>query len=200
MAGIKGVFTAFVLDSDIPALLSKGALEPPQGRLDFARHALALGTDGTVIPLQMGEVGRYFLSAEDFPQLTYSASWFHWAPKPRGARLRVLMRHGGLRWAEEPLAPARSVPDVFTPPQLFSACKAAALRDAGNAAESDPKIIIMKLHINWGHASAARIKRVLVDAEGDTQSPIQHVDDAVSLRDTCKAFEKAPHGPISGTS
>ena len=29
---------------------------------------------------------------------------------------------------------------------------------------------------------------------------IQHVDDVVSLRDTCKAFEKAPRIPISGTS
>ena len=51
-----------------------------------------------------------------------------------------------------------------------------------------------------GHASATQIKRVLVDAEEDTQSLIQHVDDVVSLRDTCKAFEEAPHIPISGTS
>ena len=51
VAGIKGVFTAFVLDSDIPALLSKGALETLQGRLDFARHTLTLGTNGKVIPL-----------------------------------------------------------------------------------------------------------------------------------------------------
>ena len=38
VAGVKGVFTAFVLDSENPALLSKGALETLQGRLDFARH------------------------------------------------------------------------------------------------------------------------------------------------------------------
>ena len=50
----------------------------------------------------------------------------------------------------------------------------------------------MKLHINWGHASATQIKRVLVDAEGDTQSLLQHVDEVVSQRDTCKAFDKAP--------
>ena len=37
VAGVKGAFTAFVLDSDIPALLSKGALESLRGRLDFAR-------------------------------------------------------------------------------------------------------------------------------------------------------------------
>ena len=39
-----------------------------------------------------------------------------------------------------------------------------------------------------------------MDAEGDTQSLIQHVDEVASQRDTCKAFEKAPHIPISGTS
>ena len=43
----------------------------------------------------------------------------------------------------------------------------------------------MKLHINWRRASAAQIKRVLVDAEGDTQSLIQHVGDVGSLRDMC---------------
>ena len=32
VAGFKGTFTAFVLDSDIPALLSKGALESLRGR------------------------------------------------------------------------------------------------------------------------------------------------------------------------
>ena len=58
----------------------------------------------------------------------------------------------------------------------------------------------MKLHINWGRASATQIKRVLADAEGDTQSLIQHVDDVVSSRDARKAFGRAPHIPISGTS
>ena len=51
--GIKGAITAFVLDSDIPALLSKGKLETLQGRLYFARHSLALGANGKVVPLQM---------------------------------------------------------------------------------------------------------------------------------------------------
>ena len=46
----------------------------------------------------------------------------------------------------------------------------------------------MKLHINWGHASATQIKRVLVDAEGDTQSLVQHVDDVVAQCDVCKAL------------
>ena len=95
---------------------------------------------------------------------------------------------------------SRSVPPNFTPPQLLPACKAVTLRDAGNAETSDPATIIMKVRINWGHASATQIKRVLADAGGDTQSLIQHVDDVVSQRETCKAFEKEPRTPISGTS
>ena len=58
VAGFKGTFTAFVLDSDIPALLSKGALESLRGRLDFAQHTLTLGTKGKVIPLQMSDMGH----------------------------------------------------------------------------------------------------------------------------------------------
>ena len=71
------------------------------------------------------------------------------------------------------------------------------MSDAGNADISGPNKLIMKLHISWGHASATQIRRVLVDAEGDTQSMIQHVDEVASQRDTCRASEKAPHIPIS---
>ena len=67
-AGIKGRSTAFVSDSDIPALRSTGALETLQGCLDFARHALTLGANGKVIFLQVSEVGRYILSFAHFPQ------------------------------------------------------------------------------------------------------------------------------------
>ena len=41
------------------------------------------------------------------------------------------------------------------------------LGDAREGNNSDPKKIIEKLHVNWGHASAQQIKRILVDAEGD---------------------------------
>ena len=143
VASIKGASTAFASDSDIPALLSKRALEASQGCLDFVRHAPTLGTNGKVIPLQMSEVGHFILSAADFSQPTYSASLFHFAAKTRERRLRYLMRNGGFRWVEEPQVPARSVSDKFTPPQLFSACMAAALRDAGNAESSGPKKSIM---------------------------------------------------------
>ena len=79
VASVKGACTAFVPDSDIPALLSKGALGTLQGRLDFARRTLTLGANGKVIPLQMSDAGHYILSVADFPRTSFSASLFHWA-------------------------------------------------------------------------------------------------------------------------
>ena len=111
-----------------------------------------------------------------------------------------LVKNGGFRWDDTAQAGSNPVSDTFTPPTLFSATKAATLRDAGNSGLAYPAATITKLHVNWGHASAAQITRVLVDAEGDTQSLIQRVDDVVAQCDVCKAFEKAPHIPNSGTS
>ena len=87
----------------------------------------------------------------------------------------------------------------FALPRTFSACKAVTLGDAGDGNQSDPKKIIGKLHVNWGHASAQQIKRVLVDAGGDNLSLLRHVEQVVSQCDVCKAFEKAPRTPIAGT-
>ena len=54
--------------------------------------------------------------------------------------------------------------------------------------------------MNWGHASAQQIKRILVDAEGDNVSLLRHVEEVVNQCDVRKAFDKAPHTPIAGTS
>ena len=95
VAGVKGTFTAFVLDSDIPALLSKGALESLRGCLDFAQHTLTLGAAGKVIPLKMSDMGHYTLSVADFPSRAYSASALHWAPMDQATQLMDLVRNGG---------------------------------------------------------------------------------------------------------
>ena len=42
----------------------------------------------------------------------------------------------------------------FEPPNTFSACKAVTLVDAMDGRLSDPGAVIMKLQVNWGHASA----------------------------------------------
>ena len=166
-----------------------------RGRLDFAQHTLTLGATGKVIPLKMSEMGHYILSVADFPSRAYSASVLHWAPLDEATQLTDSMRDGGFRWVDDPAPRSYSASAAFTTPQLFSACNAVTLRDAGNSELSDPNKVIMKLHINWGHSSATQIKRVPVDAEGDTQSLIQHVDEVASQCDARKAFEKAPHIP-----
>ena len=200
MGGVTGTFAAYVLDSDILALLSKGALESLRGCLDFAQQTLALGKTGKVIPLPMSDMGHYILGVVDFPARVHSASLLQWTPLNRAARLMDLMRDGDFRWSEDPEPPTSPSALSFQTPQFFSACKAVILRDAGSGEISDPNKVIMKLHINWGHVSGTQFKRVLVDAEGDTQSLLQHVDGVGSQCDTCKAFDKAPHIPISGTS
>ena len=49
-AGAKGNFATFVLDSDIPALLRKGAPEALGGRLHFSEDTLTLGPEGRKFP------------------------------------------------------------------------------------------------------------------------------------------------------
>ena len=86
----------------------------------------------------------------------------------------------------------------FVLPNDFSACTAATLGDAREDSTSDPKKIIMKLHVNWGHASATQLKRVLVDSEGGDSHLANYVDEASENCDVCRAFDKAPHVPIAG--
>ena len=85
----------------------------------------------------------------------------------------------------------------FSPPSTFSACKA-VMHGIGN--NSNPKKIIEKLHVNWGHASAQQIKRVLVAADGGNLPLLRHVEEVVNQCEVCRAFDKAPHFPIAGTA
>ena len=88
----------------------------------------------------------------------------------------------------------------FAPPREFSACTAVTLGDAQDDNISDPKKIIMKLHANWGHASATQLKRVLVDSDGGMSHLVNQVDQVLETCDVCRAFDKAPHIPIAGTT
>ena len=88
-------------------------------------------------------------------------------------RAQMLMKDGGIRM-DSPLVKPGDINDGrFTSPEPLSAFKAVTLRDAENPDRVDPKSVINKLHINWGHASATQIKRVLADAEGNTQELLQ---------------------------
>ena len=158
-AGAKGALTAFALDADIPALLRKGALEALAGQLDFARNTLILGSRGIGIPHRVNAMGHYILSVDDFPAdpvtpgvgSPFSASFSEWGPP----RKRPNLENGGtwLSFTAEGLC-------SFAPPRTFSACKAGTLGDARDGNRSDPKKIIEKLHMNWGHESAQQIKHI----------------------------------------
>ena len=62
------------------------------------------------------------------------------------------------------------------------------------------KIIILKLHVNWERASDQQIKGVLVDSGGGNLHLLQDVDEELERRGVCRAFGRAPHLPIAGTS
>ena len=116
-------------------------------------------------------MGRYVVSVKDFggrrgesvrdPNL--SASIADWA----FSKGRPNLSNGGkhLPYSEDGM---RS----FPPPSTFSACEAVSLGDARDGILSDPKEIILKLHANWGRASARQIRRVLVDSEGGNLQPL----------------------------
>ena len=46
----------------------------------------------------------------------------------------------------------------------------------------DPENLVVKLHVNWGHASAQRFTRVLVDSEGNKMHLITCIDEVLGQR------------------
>ena len=58
----------------------------------------------------------------------------------------------------------------------------------------------MKLHVNWGRASAKQLKQVLADSKGGIFRWVNCVDEVLQQRETCRASDKAPHVPTAGTS
>ena len=58
----------------------------------------------------------------------------------------------------------------------------------------------MKLHVNWGHASAQQRKRASVDSEGNNVHLLTCVDEVLARREVSQASEKAPHFLAAGTS
>ena len=107
----------------------------------------------------------------------------------RGARRDVMRRRPRFFSVQE-------VPDLFgggfhytyTPdalyhsetPLTFAACKVVTMGDARNGFLTDPKKIAIKLHVNWGHASAQQLIRVLVQSEGNRMHLLTCVDEVPS--------------------
>ena len=103
----------------------------------------------------------------------FSASYFEWSlidqrPDLSDGGLHLPLKESGLL--------------RFATPKKFVACTAATLREAQDEGAADPKKIIMKLHANWGHASANQLKRILVDSDSGMSHLVARVD---SVLETC---------------
>ena len=56
----------------------------------------------------------------------------------------------------------------------------------------------MKLHANWGHASAQQLKRALVDSDENNMHLLTCADEVLEEFEVRRAFDKAPYVPIAG--
>ena len=65
---------------------------------------------------------------------------------------------------------------------------------------SDPEKTTTKLHVNWGHPSNHRSRRVLVDFNGESTGCVDFADEVAMQRGVRCAYDMAPHIPIAGTS
>ena len=197
--GAWGALAAFVLDSDIPAFLRKGALEALGGQPGFERDILTIRNRGANAPLSMNEIGHYVLIAVEFGKVppcsdrgpNSAASYVDWSFLEK----RPDFSDGGLHLHLVGRGLLR-----FVPPKEFPACAAANLGDARDNCISGTKKIFMKLHANWGHVSAGKLERVLADLEGGNFHLVHFADEVLGHCDVCKASDKAPHFPIAGAS
>ena len=189
-AGAVGALTAFAFEADSPALLRKGILEATGGQS---------ACTAVMLTLRNHELGHYVFivvslgkgppSLDRGPKLT--ASYFEWAcakkrPDLADGGLHIPLSQGGLYRRE--------------PPRIFPAGKAGTLGGARNGCLSDAKKIIMKLHVDWGHASAQQLKRAPVDTDGENMPLVNYVAEVLEHCEVRRAFDKAPHVAIAGAS
>ena len=59
--------------------------------------------------------------------------------------------------------------------------------DAFDGFPSDSKKLVMKLRVNWGHASAHQLRRVLVDSDGGNAHLLTCADEVLEQREVCRA-------------
>ena len=84
--------------------------------------------------------------------------------------------------------------------QTFPARYAITLGGARDGCPSAPKKVIMEWHIDWGHAKARHPNRVFVYSDWGNTHLANYVDVALGHCEVRRAFDKAPHVPIAGTS
>ena len=137
IAGYRGMRTAFVLEADIPALLRKGAMEAIGGQLDFLHGSFNLRRRGAQIPPRVNRAGRCILSEVDFRR----------GPSRRASNCPEA--------SASSLPLARKFPDL-PDGGLHLPCAPDGLYRFGarDGCLTDPKKIVMKLHVSSGHAPA----------------------------------------------
>ena len=118
-----------------------------------------------------------------------AASHFEWAAMDKGPD----SSDGGL-----PLPFTGDGLRRFDPPSVFAACTAVTQGGARDVSASGPRMIIMTLHVTWGHASAHQLKRVWVDPANGNSHPVPYVDEVLRRCGSCRASDKAPRAPIAG--
>ena len=62
-----------------------------------------------------------------------------------------------------------------------------------------PKRTIVKLHVNWGHASAQQLSRVLAGSDEDNMHLATETHEVVAQCEVRRAHDEAPHVPFAGT-
>ena len=89
-------------------------------------------------------------------------------------------------------------PQVVCPrdPAIHAALTPTTLGEAVDGEKRDPKEIVRKLHVNWGHASAQQLKRTMVEADGRAGTLVQYVDEVVRNCEVCRALDSAPLIPV----
>ena len=74
----------------------------------------------------------------------------------------------------------------FGAPEHFDASKAVTIKDATDSSAENARGVVRELHVNWGHASANRLKRILAGLTGGV----------VGRFEACQAFDMG--SPLSG--
>ena len=88
----------------------------------------------------------------------------------------------------------------FALPSSLPACKAVSMKNLIDPEYNDARLFARKLRVNWGHASAAQIRRILAYAYGVRASVLKVVESVVDEFDVCAGLGRAPHLPIASTS
>ena len=169
----------------MPALMGTGAPGPFVGQIDFAQDKLHCRKIGAVASLRASRPGQYFLHVADFAE-------------------------GMLRRPSEGKMACVTPPFmVQTPCQLalsgaaFCNCpedKAVSTKDLVGPDEIADRVVAREFHVNYGHASASQLKRILSRAVVAGTNVFKAEGSVADECDVCASAGEVPHLPVAGAS